>query len=162
MTSQHQLARIEGKIDLLLDAAGLQLEMEENMTAAGEALQAGVERINADEQTELAEIKTAGEAVVAAGVKFAELKALLEKQSTGALSDEEAQKLELLTGEVDAHIAEGTTALGAHVAQLNEESGAAKPEPAPAPTPEPTPEPTPAPTPEPTPAPGEGEGPPAA
>ena len=144
MTSQRQLDRIEGKIDLLLRVGGLQLEMEAVMDEQGTQLQQEVEKIDADQQTELAEVKAAGEAIVAAGAKFGELKALVEKQSTGALTDEEAAKLTALAGEVDSHIGEATAQLGEHVAQLNEESGAKEPTPEPTPTPEPAPTPAPA------------------
>lgn len=96
------------------------------MDTAGEALQAEVEKIDTDEQTELAEIKAGGEAVVKAGEKFAELKALLEKQATtGALSDEEAAKLASLAGEVDTHIGEATTELTTHINTLTEDTAAA-------------------------------------
>jgi hypothetical protein len=119
------LRRIERKLDLLLKDAGIEIELEEHMDAAGEALQAEVAKIDADEQTELAEIASAGTAVVEAGTKFAELKALIEKQAQGALSDEEAAQLTTLAGEVDTHIGEATTSLTSHVAELTADTAGA-------------------------------------
>ena len=118
--------RIERKLDLLLLAAGIEIKLEVHMDAAGQALEAEVAKIDADEQTELAQIQAGGEAVVAAGTKFSELKAQIESlKNSGALSDTEAEALLTKANEVDEHIGTATTELTAHVAQLNEESAAA-------------------------------------
>lgn len=118
--------RVERKLDALLEAAGIIIDEEIHMDAAGQALQAELEKIDTDEQAELAEIKVGGEAVVNAGTKFAELKALIEKQASGtALTDEEATQMTTLAGEVDTHIGEATTELTTHVTNLNEEAQAA-------------------------------------
>ena len=97
----------------------------EQMDAAGEALQAELQKVDTEEQETLAEVKAGGEAIVAAGTKFTELKELLAKQAGGALSDEEAAKLTTLADEVGTHIGEATTQLTEHVKQLNEEAAAA-------------------------------------
>ena len=125
LTLRRQLGRIERKLDALLADADIEIEELQMADAAGEALQAEVEKIDADEQTELAEIKAGGEAVVTAGEKFAELKALIEKQATGALSDEEAEKLTTLAGEVDTSIGTATTELTSHVQELTGDTAGA-------------------------------------
>ena len=121
----RRLARIERKLDLLLRDADIEIEELQMADAAGEALQAEVEKIDTDEQTELAEIAAGGEAVVEAGTKFSELKALIEKQASGALSDEEAEKVTALATEVDTSIGTATTALTAHVAELTADTAGA-------------------------------------
>lgn len=122
----RRLDRMERKLDLLCVAADIEIGMETKMDQAGEALQAEIEQIDTDEQTELAEIKTGGEAVVTAGAKFAELKALIEQQASGeALSDEDAAKLSTLAGEVDTSIGTATTSLTAHVQELTSDTSEA-------------------------------------
>lgn len=112
-------------LERLCDDAGIQIELEEKMDAAGTALQEEIDKLDADVSADNEAVVKGGEAVAAAGVKFAELKALVEKQAAGALSDEEAQKLSALAGEVDAHLGTANTELAAHVAQLGEETAAA-------------------------------------
>ena len=95
------------------------------MDAAGEALQNEIEKLDTDVVADNEAVVKGGEAVASAGTKFTELKALIEKQATGALTDEEAQKLTSLAGEVDTHLGEATTQLTEHVKQLGEEAAAA-------------------------------------
>lgn len=116
---------LERHLRPIYKALGLIQQEAEMADATGQALEAEIAQINTDEQTELAEIKTGGEAIVAAGTKFTELKELLAKQATGALSDDEAQRLDALATEVDTHLQEGTSALTEHVKALNEEAAAA-------------------------------------
>lgn len=123
--ARRHLLRIERKLDLLLDRQGIEIKLEEHMDAAGTALLEKVEGLNADVKAENAEIVAAGEAIVSAGTKFAELKELVEKQSTGALSDEEAAQLTTLLGETDSSLTAANTELTAHVAALGEDAAAA-------------------------------------
>ena len=128
-TDEHRWReRIEHKLDLLLAAADIEINLEEHAMsdAAGQALEAEIAKIDTDEQTELAAIVAGGEAVTAAGTKFSELKAQIEGLKTsGALSDADAEALLAKASEVDGHIGTATTELTAHVTQLNEESAAA-------------------------------------
>lgn len=95
------------------------------MDAAGTALQEKIDGLAADVKADNEAVVKGGEAVASAATKFAELKALLEKQATSALSDEEAQTLSTLTDEVDGSLKSGTTELDAHVTQLGEATASA-------------------------------------
>jgi hypothetical protein len=104
---------------------GIQQE-EQTMDAAGEALQAEIKQLDADVQADNAAVVAGGEAVANAGGKFAELKAIIEKQvAGGALSDEEAAAMQTLAGEVDTHLGEATTQLTTHVKELGDDTAAA-------------------------------------
>lgn len=102
----------------------LQTEVAE-VDAAGEAVKQEIEALDADVKEDNAELVQAGEAITTAGQKFAELKALLEKQAAGALSDAEAQQLSSLAGEVDTSLKSADTELAAHVKVLGEDTAAA-------------------------------------
>lgn len=124
--ASRTLRRIERKLDLLLEAACIEINMEEKMDAAGEALKTEIEQLDADVKADNEAVIAGGEAVATAGTKFAELKALLEKQASGAaLSDEEAASLTTLTTEVDTSLGAANTSLTEHVKALGEETAAA-------------------------------------
>jgi hypothetical protein len=95
------------------------------MDAAGEAVKQELEALDEDVAADNAVVVQAAEAIQASGEKFTELKGLLEKQATGALSDEEAQTLSTLAGEVDASLKTADTELAAHVKTLGEDTAAA-------------------------------------
>jgi outer membrane murein-binding lipoprotein Lpp len=124
--SKHELeAILDRKLKPIYDALGVIQQEVDKMDAAGEALQHEIDQLDADVKADNEAVVAGGEAVAAAGTKFAELKALLEKQATGALSDEEATQLTTLAGEVDGHLTSASTELQAHVKTLNEEAAAA-------------------------------------
>lgn len=125
MGLRRRLARMERKLDALLAAAGIEIEMEEHMDAAGEALKQKIEGLSEEVGVENEEVVNVGNAVVSAGAKFEELKALLEKQAQAALTDEEAQTLSTLADEVGSHLSTATSELDAHVTKLGEETSAA-------------------------------------
>lgn len=96
------------------------------MDEAGKALETAIEQLSADVKADNAAVVAGGEAVAAAGVKFAELKALLEKQASGgALTDAEAQTLTTLTGEVDSSLQSANTSLTEHVTELGTDTASA-------------------------------------
>ena len=122
----RELERIlDRKLQPIRDMLALLVQEVAQMDAAGEALKSKIEGLSADVTADNAAVVKTGEAVAAAGAKFAELKALLEKQASGALSDAEATELATLAGEVDSHLGEATSQLDAHVTQLGEATSAA-------------------------------------
>lgn len=123
--TNRQLRRIERKIDLLLEAAEIEIDLEVQMDEAGAALQAEIEQLDEDVASDNAVVVSLGEAVASAATKFGELKELLEKQSSGALSDEEAEQLTTLATEVDGHLGEANAQATTQVQALGADTAGA-------------------------------------
>lgn len=96
------------------------------MDAAGEALNTAITGLTAEVATDNEAVVNAGNAVAAAGTKFAELKAAVEKAvAGGALSDEEAAALTTASDATGASLTTATTALTEHVTTLSADTASA-------------------------------------
>lgn len=117
---------LDRKLRPIYRALGLLTQEVTQMDAAGEALKQKIEGLDADVVADNEAVVKGATAIASAGAKFAELKALLEKQASGgALSDEEAQALSTLSDEVGTHLGEATTSLDEHVTELEGDTSAA-------------------------------------
>jgi methyl-accepting chemotaxis protein len=124
--TRHEFEEVlDRKLRPIERALGLLNREVNQMDATGEALKAAVEQLSGEVQSENEEIVNVATAVTSAGSKFEELKALVEKQTSGALSDEEAEQLSTLLGEVGGHISTATTELTSHVQTLEQDTSAA-------------------------------------